>query len=45
MPPEELSPANGVPTPGEPGAFGTDFLSDCPESTMLTFQSLKLEEA
>ena len=45
MPPEELSPAKGVPTPGEPGALGTDFLSDCPKSAIFTFQSPKLEEA
>ena len=40
MSPEELSPANGVPTPGRPGFLGTGFLSDCAESLMLSFQKL-----
>ena len=40
MSPEELSPANGVPTPGEPGFLGTGFLSDRVKSLMLSFQKL-----
>jgi hypothetical protein len=46
MLPEELSPANGVPTPGVPGFLGTGSLSDRVESLMLSFHNcLELEEA
>jgi hypothetical protein len=38
MSPEELSPANGVPTPGGPGFPGTGFLSGRVESLMLSVQ-------
>ena len=38
--PGELSPANGVPTPGGPGFLGIGFLSDRVESLMLSFQKL-----
>jgi len=40
MSPEELSPANGVPTPGGPGFLGKAFLSDRVESLILSFQKL-----
>jgi hypothetical protein len=38
--PAELSPANGVPTPGGPGFLGTGFLSDRAESLILSSQKL-----
>jgi len=40
MLPEELSPANGVPTPGVPGFFGKPFSSDRVESLMFCLQEL-----
>ncbi len=36
--PAELSPANGVPTPGGPGCPGIGFLSDRVESLMLSLR-------